>query len=237
MSRVTTSIPLLGICLTVAAACSPQTVETEAPYTVEIDPANFVTVVDNPYFPLVPGTTRVYDEARGLERIEITVLDETRVVMGVECVVVHDQVTVDGEVIEDTYDWYAQDLEGNVWYFGEDSSEIEDGEVVSKEGSWEAGARGALPGIIMLAKPAAGESYRQEYLFGEAEDMAEVISLEESTTVGFGSFDNLLMIREWTRLEPDVSELKYYAPGIGLVLTTLFEQISQRVELVEMRSD
>jgi hypothetical protein len=212
-------------------------VETEQPYSVEIDPADFVSVIDNPYLPLKPGTTFIYEDVRALEHIEVTVKHETRMVMGVECVVVRDQVTVDGELIEDTYDWFAQDLEGNVWYFGEDSSEIEDGEVVSKEGSWEAGVRGALPGIVMPADPRPGESYRQEYLVGEAEDMAEVVSLDESTSIAFGEYDELLMTREWTRLEPEVSELKYYARGTGLILTTLFEGVSERVELIEIRSD
>jgi hypothetical protein len=227
----------IAFALSLTAACTQPAGESEESYSVEIDPSEFVLVVDNPYYPLTPGMTYIYEDVRELERIEVTVTHDRRMVMGVSCIVVHDQVTVDGEVIEDTFDWFAQDRDGNVWYFGEDSREIDDGEVVSTEGSWEAGVRGALPGIIMPADPTPGEIYRQEYFFSFAEDMAEVVSLSESTTVPYGSYDDLLMTREWTRLEPDISELKYYARGIGLVLVTLFEGVSERVELLEIRSN
>jgi hypothetical protein len=150
-----------------------------ANYAPEIDPSNFVKEVDNPYFPLEPGTTWVYEgkTPEGTERVEDTILRETKRVMGVECVVLRDRVWLNGELIEDTVDWHAQDKEGNVWYFGEYTKEYENGKVVSTEGSFEAGKDGALPGIIMPADPKVGDSYRQEYYKGEAEDMAEVISL------------------------------------------------------------
>jgi hypothetical protein len=145
---------------------------------------------------------------------------------------VRDTVTEDGEVIEDTFDWFAQDRDGNVWYLGEDTKEFEDGELVSTEGSWEAGTKGAQPGIIMQASPQVGVGYRQEYFPGEAEDLAEVLRLDGKATVPFGSFEDLLVIEEWNPLEPKVIENKYYARGIGVVLEEQVKGGSERVELI-----
>ncbi|MBZ0318283.1 MAG: hypothetical protein K8L91_17830 [Anaerolineae bacterium] len=205
-------------------------------YSPNIDPANFVQGVDNPYFPLVPGTAWVYEGETedGLERIEVKVLDETRVVMGITCVIVQDTVWLDGEMIEDTFDWYAQDKDGNVWYMGEDTHEYENGVAVNSNGAWEAGVDGALPGIVMQAQPEIGESYRQEYYVGEAEDMAEVISLTESVTIAYGSFENVLVTKEWTPLEPGKAENKYYAAGVGLMLEEVVEGGEGRIELIEV---
>ncbi|MEW5987343.1 MAG: hypothetical protein AB1791_11970 [Chloroflexota bacterium] len=191
------------------------------PYTVDIDPADFVARVDNPYFPLTPGTKWVYEGQveDGVERIEVEVLADTKVVMGITVTVVRDTVYLNGEMIEDTFDWYAQDKEGNVWYLGEDTQEYENGQVVSTAGAWEAGVDGALPGIVMYADPAAhlGETYRLEYYQGEAEDMAQILSVKESVTVPVGSFENVLQTLDTTPLEPDVQEHKFYAPGVGVV--------------------
>lgn len=209
-------------------------------YQPEIDPADFVAGIDNPYFLGKPGTKYIYEGETedGLEHIEVEVLAETREVMGVTTTVVRDTVYLDGEVIEDTWDWYAQDKEGNVWYFGEDTNEYEDGEVVSTAGAWEAGVDGALPGIIMYADPAAhvGEPYRQEFYEGEAEDMAEILSVTETESVAYGSFDNLLLTKEWTPLEPDVVEHKYYAPGVGHILEVMVEGGSERLELIDIQT-
>ena len=136
-----------------------------------------------------------------------------------------------------TSDWYAQDNDGNVWYFGEDSREYEDGEEVSTEGSWQAGVDGAQPGIIMKANPRIGDSYRQEYYPGEAEDMGQVIRLNESASVPYGSFGEVLVILEWNPLEPDVIEHDYYAPGVGAILEVVVEGEPERVELVEIRAE
>jgi predicted TIM-barrel fold metal-dependent hydrolase len=185
-------------------------------YDPEIDPADFVTDITNAYLPLTPGSRWVYEgEDDGeLERIEIEVLTDRREVMGISAVVVRDTVyDEDGELVEDTYDWFAQDSEGNVWYLGEESTEYEDGEAVSTEGSWEAGVDGALPGIVMLADPEVGEAYRQEYYEDEAEDMAEV----SQVGVTEGDYTDVIVIREWNPLEPDVIEDKYYAPGVGVI--------------------
>jgi hypothetical protein len=135
----------------------------------------------------------------------------------VKCVVVNDKAWKNGKLIEQTYDWHAQDKEGNVWYFGEDTKEYKNGKVTSTKGSWEAGVDGAKPGIIMEAHPKVGQSYRQEYYEGEAEDMAKVQSLNESLTVPYGSFDHVLVTKEWTPLEPSYHEHKYYARGVGQV--------------------
>jgi hypothetical protein len=246
--------PLLFATLTLAlvlAACGGQAADSvtaagpsgsdksEEPYAPVIDPANFVDVVDNPYWPLIPGTTFVYEgeSEEGFEHIEVNVTHDTKKIMGVDCLVVHDTVWLDGEMIEDTFDWYAQDKDGNVWYFGEDVSNYENGELVDKAGSWEVGVDGALPGVVMWATPTVGEPYRQEYYAGVAEDMAQVLSLTESASVAYGTFDNLLMTKEWTPLEPDLVEHKYYASGVGMILEVAVEGGSERMELVEIRTE
>jgi hypothetical protein len=169
----------------------------------------------------------------GLERTVVEVTGHTRVVMGVTCVVVRDTVTLDGEVIEDTFDWFAQDADGAVWYFGEETYEYEDGEIVSTEGAWEAGVDGAQPGIVMPARPQVGDSYRQEYYQGEAEDTAEVLSLTESATVPVGTYEDVLMTEDINPLELEVVEHKYYARGVGPILTVQVQGGSDREELVE----
>jgi hypothetical protein len=209
-------------------------------YDPTIDVENFVEVIDNSYFPLIPGTTFIYEgenEDKETERNEVYVTHETRVVMGVTTTVVNDKVWEDGELIEETDDWYAQDADGNIWYFGEDSKEYEDGKYVGDEGSWEAGVNDAKPGIIMKMDPQVGDEYRQEYLKGEAEDMAEVISLTESITVEYGSFDNCLMTREWTPLEPGVAENKYYAKDVGQLKEIIVEGDSGYMELIEITTE
>ncbi len=207
-------------------------------YVVDIDPAEFVEDIDNPYLPLLPGTRWVYEgiEDGEAERVEVEVTDERRDVMGISAVVVRDVVYEDDELVEETYDWFAQDAAGNVWYLGEDSREFEDGEAVSTEGSWEAGVDGALPGIVMLADPRVGDAYRQEYYEDEAEDMAEVQETGASETVPAGTFDDLVVIREWNPLEPDVVEDKYHARGVGVVLEVKVEGGDGRVELIEVVS-
>ena len=221
----------------IATASQPesQTVSPET-YNPQIVPADFLSIIDNSLFPLVPGTSFVFkgDSEGEAERIQVDVTHDTKMVLRVQTIVVRDKVWVDDRLVEERFDWYAQDKFGNVWYFGEDSTEYEDGVAISTEGSWEAGVDGAKPGIIMKAMPQIGESYRQEYYAGEAEDMAEVISLTEAVTVPFGSFDGLLATREWFPLDPGVEEYKYYAPGIGVVLEQVVKGGSGRVELVEV---
>lgn len=205
-------------------------------YEPHIDPAAFSTTVTNPYFPLRPGTRWTYEGQTedGLERKVVEVTDEARTVMGVRCVVVHDVVTLDGQVHEDTVDWFAQDREGTVWNFGEATRKRRADGSFTPAGSWEAGVGGAQPGVVMTARPAPGGPYRQEYLPGEAEDMAQVLSVTETLRVRFGFFQDVLVTRDWSPLDPGVVEHKHYAGGIGLVREEAVQGESYRVDLVEL---
>jgi hypothetical protein len=230
---------LLALTLSLSACAGSGTQLPQGDEAVDIDPADFTTEIDHPYWPMTPGTRWVYEEtdAEGTtQQVEVTVTDETRTIMGVDARVVHDVVTEDGQTIEDTFDWYAQDSDGNVWYLGEDTKEFENGEVVSTAGSWEAGMDGAQPGIVMPADPRDGMAYRQEYYPGEAEDNGEVLSVEEFVEVPFGSFQDVVMTKDTTPLEPDVLEYKFYAPGVGPVLTVQVSGGFGLESLVEMGS-
>jgi hypothetical protein len=187
-------------------------------YDPNIDPANFGGPIDNPYLPLKPGSVYHYRTTtdEDTESITVTVTHGVKVILGVNCVVVHDVASVDGDVEEDTFDWYAQDKDGNVWYFGEDTRSFgEDG--VSTKGSWEAGVNGAKPGIVMKAHPKVGDAYRQEFSPGVAEDRAEVIGVGETVSVPFGTFSNCIRTKDFSDLEPDTIENKLFAPGVGEV--------------------
>lgn len=218
----------------VAAAVAVARSDDRPAYAPTVDATAFSTTVDNPFLPLRPGMRWEYRArtAEGLETTVVTVTDQTRTIMGVTCVEVRDTVTVDGALKEDTLDWYAQHRDGTVWYFGEDTKEYEDGKVSSAEGSWMAGVDGALPGIVMPAQPRAGDRYRQEYYKGEAEDMAEVLSVTESANVPTGSYSGVVMTKDYTPLEPDLLEYKYYARGVGMVLTVDLAAGGSRDELV-----
>jgi hypothetical protein len=203
----------------------------EGPYNPIINPANFVEGVTSPFFPLTPGTTFIY--RGGGETVTVTVTDRTKMILGVKCIVVRDVVEVDGQVVEDTEDFFAQDVQGNVWYFGEITQEFEDGELTSLQGSFKAGVNGAKPGIIMRASPQVGNIYRQEFLLNEAEDIAEVLSLVGSATVPAAACSDCLITKEFTPLEPGAVENKYYARGIGFILQVVPET-GERLELVEI---
>lgn len=208
----------------------------EEAYMPVLDASTFSNVVDNPLLTLAPGQKLVYEgqTEEGLERIEVTVTTDTKTVMGIEAVVVHDQVFLDGELIEDTFDWYAEDAEGNVWYLGEDTKELDGGEVVSTEGSWEAGVDGAQPGVVMWAHPELGQAYRQEYYAGKAEDMGEIVALGETVETAFGTFEGCLKTRDWTPLEAQVDEYKWYCPAIGGLVLEEGIYSGERIELVEV---
>jgi hypothetical protein len=210
---------------------------TRQAYSPHINPADFTTTIDNKYFTLKLGTTFVYEGKMegATERDEMAVTHETKRVMGVDCVVASDRVTEGGKLIEQTYDWYAQDKQGNIWYFGEDVTEYENGNITSHEGSWESGVDGAKPGIAMQADPKGGNSYRQEYSRGVAEDRAKVLSLEESTTVPYGSFDHVLMTEEWAPLEPNIVERQYYVAGVGDIIEATVKGPPERIELVDVK--
>jgi len=220
----------LAICLELA----------ECRYDPEIDPENFLTpdeivMQPNPYFPMIPGRLYRYrgitDEGEE-ELIEVQFTRMTREILGVTCIVARDTVWVEGDVVEDTWDWYAQDREGNVWYFGELTVEFEDGEILGLEGSFEAGVDGGKPGLIMEAHPMPGDAYRQEMFLGEAEDWAKVLALGQSVTVAYGTFTDCVLTANFnpTGEDPFLAEDKYYAPGIGFVLET--KPNGERVELI-----
>jgi len=212
-------------------------ISKEDVYSVDIDPANFVDRIDNPYFPLEPGTVfRLRGETEdGIERERVRVTDRTRMVMGVRTTVVEDVMKTAGKVSESTEDWYAQDREGNVWYFGEDTAEYENGRVLNRHGSWEAGVDGALPGIIMSAQPRVTDSYRQEYYEGQAEDMFWIVETGEMRSVPLGRFDDTLRVIEWTPLEPGIVVEKTYAPGVGLLSERALSGGRENVRLLEVQ--
>ena len=211
------------------AARNPAAMDAAIPYQPVIDPADFVDVIDNPYWSLTPGTSFEFKSAN--EQTNVVVTSERRTVMGVSTVVVSDKVFADGKLTEDTSDWYAQDRAGNVWYFGEATLSYEDDPAGDPTGSWEAGVNGAQPGVVMLADPLGGDIYRQEFYAGEAEDLALVRYANGRITVPAGSYDDVLVTEEWSPLEPDIIELKYYAKGIGVVEE---RQIFGGTELVKL---
>jgi hypothetical protein len=193
--------------------------EVMPPYAPVIDPAKFVDQITNPYFPLKPGTTLVYDSTKDdvLRRAEHSVTHETKVIMGVKCLVIRDVLTSNSALVEKTVDWYAQDQDGNVWYFGEDTAEYVNGVVTSTHGTWLAGVDGALPGIVMPAAPKVGDAYRQEYRPGVAEDFAKIEKLDGTFTAPAGTYDKVVVTFDTDLLDKTKLEHKFYASGVGFV--------------------
>ncbi len=204
-------------------------------YRPQLDPTEIAAVIDNPYMPLTIGSRWQYegDSDGKREVIEVVVTPERKTVMGISAFVVSDTVTVNGDIVEDTVDWFTQDTAGNVWYLGEETKEYDNGVVVSTEGSWEAGVDGALAGIVMPAEPVVGDVYRQEFLAAEAEDMMMITAIDDSMTVRAGAYTDLVMTQDWTPLDAEVIEEKAYAPGVGLVHETKVAGGSGSAELVE----
>jgi hypothetical protein len=232
------SIAAVGGLLATLTACGGGSSAAPLPQgtePVKVDPATFTTTIDNEYWPMSPGDHWVYRETDGeggTQRVDVTVTRRTKTIMGIEARVVHDVVTRGGQVVEDTYDWYAQDADGNVWYLGEDTKEYENGTLKTTEGSWEGGIDGAQPGIIVPAHPEPGVAYREEYYKGHAEDGAEALSLDAHAKVPYGVFDHVFQTRNFSPLEPDLVEEKFYAPGVGPVLEVTVSGGSDRDELV-----
>jgi hypothetical protein len=210
--------------------------------TVHLNPADFTTKIDNPYWPMKPGSRWVYRETDSegtVQRVVVTVTNRTKLIAnGITARVVHDVVTEDGKPVEVTDDWYAQDRAGNIWYLGEDTTEYANGKPVSKQGSFEAGVDGAQPGVIMPAHPKRGMSYRQEYYKGHAEDRGQIFSLKEQVEVPFGHFrrGRVLMTKDVNPLEPKILEYKFYARGVGPVLAVGVSGSSDREELLRYRA-
>ena len=213
---------LLLVALAALAACNGSGSlgpPSDPDYDPMLDPADFGGPIDNPLFPLVPGTTFHFEGVSDgeTETNDVIVTSQTRQIMGITATVVHDVEFVKGEMVEETFDWYAQDDAGNVWYLGEDSREFENGEPAGSGGSWEAGVDGAKAGIIMKASPQVGDRYYQEFYLGEAEDEGEVVAVDQSASVPFGDFLGCVATEDFTRLEPGERERKVYCPGVGLV--------------------
>ena len=209
------------------------------PYHPKIDPANFVRSIDNRYFPLKPGTAFHYqgvaENGRTPQTDVMTVTHRRRRILGVRATVVRDVVSSHGRAIEKTYDWYAQDKWGNVWYMGEDSRERHHGAFVHVGDSWEAGVKGAKPGIIMPGHPRRGDRYRQEYFPGHALDQARVLGRGGRVTVPYGSFRRTLLTDETApKLDPGVHEHKYYVAGVGDVLEHTVAGDHEQIRLVRV---
>lgn len=194
-------------------------------------PDHFAARIDNPFYPLPAGATWQYrgNSPDGVEEVTVTVTPDTRPVDGVTATVVRDRSTIDGRLEEDTFDWFAQDDRGNVWYLGEDTTAYAEDGSTSTEGSWEAGVHGARGGIVMPARPSTGDRYQQEHLTGVAEDRAEIQTLDAAGKVPWGAFHHAILTRDTTPLEPDNTEHKYYVRGVGDVLE---QEGDERLELV-----
>ena len=234
----------LGIGLVMALSVVPSGVASAGTCPVSLpqggdpaslDPASFVDRINNPYLPFLPDSVWIYretDPEGARMKVKVSVTGRTRQILGIDATVVHDKVTERGELVENTFDWYAQDECGNVWYMGENTKEYEDGAVVSTEGSWEAEVDGAQPGIVMPGNPQVGQAYRQEFYAGQAEDAAEIASLDEQAQVPFGHFRPVIMTRDTTPLHPRFLEYKFYAEGVGVVLAVGISGGADREELL-----
>jgi hypothetical protein len=228
---------LLALIVVVAAAVAATAVFAATP-AADVDPSDFVRQIDNPWYPLRPGTTYVF---RGVEsgkpmRDVVAVTTRRKTILGVRCVVVRDTVYVDGRPTEATSDWFAQDRKGNVWYFGEATAELDhSGKVKSREGSWQAGVDGAKGGMFMPAHPQVGQEFRQEYYKGHAEDRFRVLSVSAPVRVPYTGSRRGLLTKEWTRLEPGVVGHKYYVHGVGLVEERSAGNGKEHTQLVTVR--
>ncbi|HMF46335.1 MAG TPA: hypothetical protein VKE29_06645 [Candidatus Udaeobacter sp.] len=228
IATLAAAFALLALHCTVAAA---------TPATDDINPEDFTTQIDNPFFPLQPGTTFIYKGLKQASKLtdHFAVTDSTVVIDGVTCRVVHDKVFVRGVLQENTFDYFAQDRDGNVWYFGEDTEELnKNGKVVSTAGTWRAGVDGAQPGVIMEAHPNVRDHYFQEVAAPVAQDEAIVLNLHEIVAVPFGKFTNCLQTKEFTQLEPGNVEHKFYARGIGFILGVVVKGGKERLALVNI---
>jgi len=219
-----------------AGTISPPGWTVHGAYAPVLDKANFVAAIDNRYFPLKPGTAYHYRGYSGQthQRDDMVVTRRTKSILGITCTVVRDTVSEEGKAVERTFDWYAQDKQGNVWYMGEDSLELRKGRLVRASDSWQSGVDGAKPGIIMRGSPRRGEVYRQEYYPpGGALDQAHVVSRNGTSTVPDGRFTSVLVTDEWSPVEPQL-ERKYYAAGVGEIAEQVTEGGHERFQLVSV---
>ncbi len=214
-----------------------RTVGCNPPPAPPMPPADeFVSTVTNRYFPLQPGTTFLYRGQEEGDRVgdQVVVTDATKTILGVQATVVLDRVALNGHPSEKTFDWYAQDKHGNVWYLGESAFDFVHGHWVRASDSWESGRGGAQPGIIMEAHPKVGDNYTQEQLPGTAMDMARVLSTHTTVSVPDGTFAHAVKTNECTPLEPGVVDVKYYGVGVGEVAEATVQGGSARLVLVSV---
>jgi hypothetical protein len=231
-------VAVLGGTQAAAAAGGSNPAPVTGNYNPHIDPADFVRKMDNRYLPFKPGTKAISkglaEDGRTPQRDIQVVTHRTRKVLGVRCRVVRDEITSRGKPVERTFDWYAQDKRGNVWYFGENSNDYRHGHWVKSDGSWEAGVDGAKAGIMMEAHPKRGDAYRQEYYRGHAEDQAKVLGDGGRVTVPYGAFPHTIATKETTRLEPGVVEKKWYARGVGEIKSQDVKGSKEQFHLVKL---
>jgi hypothetical protein len=238
MSRnwLVVALCLVGVGLVGGLDAVASTRDGSAGSARRVGPGRFTSTIDNPFLPLRPGTRWVYAIAGpdGAVRRAVEVTSDTRLVRGVPCVVVRDTVSAEQQVVADTVDWYAQDVAGNVWSFGAQARQFRAGKVVGTAGSWEAGVRGAEPGVVMKADPRLGDSYPEASDNGPAEHMAQVVSLNQEVMVPFGFLTGVRVIKSYPPPRPGIVEHRFYARGVGLVLSVTVEGGPGHAELVEM---
>jgi hypothetical protein len=228
---------IIGLAAALALLALHFTVATATATTDDINPEDFTTTIDNPFFPLPPEFTFIYKGVKEASKMRdvFAVTDRTIVIDGVTCRVIHDRVFVRGVLQENTFDYFAQDRDGNVWYFGEDTEELNrHGRVVSTAGTWRAGVDGAQPGVIMEAHPRVNDHYFQEVAAPIAQDEAMVLSMHETVAVPFAKFTNCLETKEFTQLEPGNVEHKFYARGVGFILGVVVKGGKERLALVNI---
>lgn len=205
-------------------------------YSPLIEPTAFTTTINNPYFNLPIGRELIYEGQTedGIEKIVISITGETKEIMGVKTLVYRDKVYINEELVEDTKDYLAQDAEGNVWYFGEDVDNYENGEVIDHAGGWIAAVDGAQPGIWIKVHPLEGDSYRQEYYQDTAEDMRDVVKVGEVVSIGMGSYNDCVKMYDWTPLESKSREYKYYCAEVGAMVLEVDLETGKTVELIQI---
>jgi hypothetical protein len=231
-----TILALAAVGYAAAASIAPPSWVLHGPYSPTVDPARFVSRIDNRYFPLVPGTVFHYRGYSGdtAQTDDMVVTRLTKTILGVRCTVVRDTVSEDGKPVERTFDWYAGDKDGNVWYLGENSLELANGRLVRASDSWQAGVHGAKPGIIIEGHPKAGDVYRQEYYApGGALDQALVLSAHPTVVVPSGTYQRSLATVEWSPVEPQL-EKKWYAAGLGEIQEQVVRGGHERFQLVSV---
>lgn len=211
----------------------------EAGDNQKIRPSNFTTDITNKYFTLEPGRKLMYEKetADGLERVEIMVTDETKKLMGVDTLLFRDTVWLNDQLKEDTKDYFAQDKKGNVWYFGEEVDNYEAGILSNHDGSWLSGTDGAKPGIYIKANPKIGESYQQEFYTGVAEDSVNVLAVDETVTVPFGTFEHCVKTFDWTPLDPNAKEHKWHCPGVGALVKAVDLTNGEELNLIDVTNE